>query len=315
MTIAVIGPGAIGCLIAAYLAKAGANLWLLDHRPERAALLKERGIAVDGERGGIHTHIEVTADPARISSTTAIIVCVKACDTKGVAAALQGVVSPDSCILTLQNGLGNVEELSDFFGPHRVFAGVTSHGATMLDAGRVRHAGYGEIWLGQAAKASSSPAHQAKLRRVAASLNRAGLQAHVVDDIHSFVWRKLVVNVGINALTAVLGVRNGELAKIPESQEIMEMAVTEAVGVARHQGIHLRVSEEIERVRAVCESTAANISSMLQDVRRRKKTEIDQINGAIVRLAQQHGLPSLVNTVLTALVKSIEATYDKESTI
>jgi 2-dehydropantoate 2-reductase len=208
--------------------------------------------------------------------------------------------------------MGNVEKLSESFGSDRVFAGATSHGATLLEVGRVRHAGYGEIWLGEASGTSSRQADGALLQNLAATLNRAGLQAQVVDDIQSILWSKLVVNVGINALTAILGVPNGELLKIPICQKVMDGAIAEAVQVASGCGIQLQLPKEIERVRAVCNSTAANISSMLQDVKRQKKTEINQINGAVARMASSLGIASPVNEVLTALVRDLEATYNKE---
>ena len=114
---------------------------------------------------------------------------------------------------------------------------------------------------------------------------------------------------GINALTAILGVPNGELLNLPESQKVMARAVAEAVEMAQLDGVHLHTPDEIERVKDVCRSTAANISSMLQDVRRQRKTEIDYINGAVVHLAARNGVAAPVNEVLTALVRSLEAGY------
>jgi 2-dehydropantoate 2-reductase len=312
MTITVIGPGAIGCLLAAYLTRAGAEVSLLDYRLKRVTLLQDRGIAVDGDREAFHTPIKATAYLTEIRSTDIFILCVKASDTDVVAATLKDAIPPESHLLTLQNGMGNIEKLSEYFGSDRVFAGATSHGATLLEVGRVRHAGYGEIWLGEASSSSSSQAGGAILQNLAATMNRAGLQAHVVDDIESILWSKLVVNVGINALTAILGVPNGELLKIPTCQNIMDRAVAEAIQVANGCGIQLQLPEEIERVRAVCNSTSANISSMLQDVQRQKKTEIDQINGAVVRMAASLGMTSPVNEVLTALVRGLEAGYNVE---
>ena len=312
MNITVIGPGAIGCLLAAYLTRAGAEVSLLDYRLKRVTLLQDRGIAVDGERETFHTPIKATAYLTEIRSTDIFILCVKASDTAAVAATLKDAIPPESHLLTLQNGMGNREKLSESFGSDRVFAGATSHGATLLEVGRVRHAGYGEIWLGGTSGSSSSQASQAILQNLAATMNRAGLQAHVVDDIESILWSKLVVNVGINALTAILGVPNGELIKTPTCQKIMDRAVAEAVQVASGCGIKLQLPEEIERVRAVCNSTAVNISSMLQDVQRQKKTEIDQINGAVVRMAASLGMASPVNEVLTALVRGLEAGYNVE---
>ena len=309
METVIVGPGAMGCLFAAYLARAGCPVWLLDHRPERAKLLRERGITVESERGGFHARIEVTAKPAEIRSAELLILCVKANNTADAATRLKGTISSQSHLLTLQNGLGNVEKLGEFFDSSRVLAGATSHGATLLEVARVRHAGYGEIWIGETGGASSSLTGREKLQNLAATFDRAGLQAQVVDDIEAVLWRKLVVNVGINALTAILGVTNGELLRIHECMSLINGAVSEAVEVARYCGIHLDPIQEIERVRAVCRSTTANISSMLQDVRRKKKTEIDQLNGAVVKMAANYGMTAPVNEVLTALVRSLEAGY------
>ena len=309
MEIVVVGPGAIGCLFAAYLARAGGAVLLLDHRPERAKLLGERGITVESERGGFHVRMQVTTKPAEIKSAELLILCVKANSTADAAARLKGTISPQSHLLTLQNGLGNVERLGELFDSWRILAGATSHGATLLEVGRVRHAGYGEIWIGDTGGASPSLAGRAKLQDLAAILNGAGLQAQVVDDIEAVLWRKLVVNVGINALTAILGVPNGELLRIHECTSLMQGAVAEAVEVASYCGIQLKAREEIERVRAVCRSTSENISSMLQDVRRKKKTEIEQLNGVVVKMAASYGMTAPVNEVLTSLVRSLEAGY------
>ena len=307
METVVVGPGAIGCLFAAYLAREGSTVWLLDHRPDRAKLLRERGITVESERGGFHARLKVTAMPAEIKSAELFVLCVKANNTAAAAARLKGAISPQSHILTLQNGLGNVERLGKVFGSSRIFAGTTSHGATLLDVGRVRHAGYGEIFMGDTGGASSALAGKTKLENLAGTLNRAELQAQVVDDIEAVLWRKLVVNVGINALTAILGVPNGELLRIHECTNLMDGAVAEAVEVAHYCGINLNPMEEIERVRAVCRSTTSNISSMLQDVRKKKKTEIEQLNGVVVKMAAMHGTRAPVNEILTALVRSLEA--------
>ena len=310
MKITVIGPGAIGCLLAAYLARAGQEVCLLDYRPERAALLQEEGINVEGVKGEFHTPIKATANPAEIRTVKMFLVCVKAGDTLAAASRLKGIIPPQSYLLSLQNGLGNVEKLGELFGEEHVFAGVTSHGATLLGVGHVRHAGHGKIWLGPMTEPAPGRTVVQNNRELSAALNRAGLQALEVDDIRTVLWRKLLANVGINALTAILGVPNGEILNIPEIQKLMAQAVTEAVEMAQLDGVYLHTPDEIERVKDVCRSTAANISSMLQDVRRQKKTEIDYINGAVVNLAARHGIGAPVNEALTALVRTLEVGYD-----
>lgn len=309
MRITVIGPGAIGCLLAAYLARAGEKVCLLDYRPERAAQIQEEGINVETEKGAFHTPIKATANPAELRSVKMFLLCVKAGDTVAATSRLKGIIPPQTYFLSLQNGLGNMEKLGEIFGEERVFAGVTSHGATLLGVGHVRHAGYGKIWLGPMTEPAPGRTVVQNSWELSAALNRAGLQALEVDDIRTVLWRKLLANVGINALTAILGVPNGELLNLPESQKLMARAVAEAVEMAQLDGVNLHTPDEIERVKDVCRSTAANISSMLQDVRRQRKTEIDYINGAVVNLAARHGVAAPVNEVLTALVRSLEAGY------
>jgi 2-dehydropantoate 2-reductase len=309
MKIVVIGPGAIGCLLAAYLTKVGADICLLDYRPERASLLRQQGIEVEREGGGFHTPVKATANPSETRSAELFLLCVKAVDTEGAAAPLRGIISENSCFLTLQNGLGNVEKLGELFGRKRVLAGVISHGATLINVGHVRHAGHGEIRLGPSPKIALSANGKQKLDQLALTLNQAKLKGSVARDIENIIWRKLLANVGINALTCILRVPNGKLLDSPECQELMSKAIAEAVTIAHHYGIELDTAKEIDRVKDICRSTAANHSSMLQDVKRKRKTEIDHLNGAVVQMATCYNISVPVNEVLAALVRSIEAGY------
>jgi 2-dehydropantoate 2-reductase len=309
MKIVVIGPGAIGSLLAAYLAKVGADIYLLDYRPQRASMLQMKGIEVENEQGGFHAAVRATANPSEVNSAELFLLCVKAVDTEVAALPFKDSISENSCFVSLQNGLGNVEKLGELFGGERVLAGVTSHGATLLDVGHVRHAGHGSIWLGPPPKSSLRPDTKKKLDHLVLALNQANLQATVTDDIEHIIWRKLLANIGINALTSILRVTNGKLLDNPDCQVLMSRAIAEAVTIARDSGLELDTAEEIKRVKDICRSTGANLSSMLQDVTHRRKTEIDHLNGAVVRLAARRGIAVPVNEVLAALVRSVEAGY------
>jgi 2-dehydropantoate 2-reductase len=246
MKIVVLGPGAIGCLLAAYLAKVGADIYLLDYRPQRASLLQMNGIEVENDQGGFHTAVKATANPSEIRSAELFLLCVKAGDTEAAVAPLQGSISENSCFVSLQNGLGNGEKLGEFFGRERVLAGVTSHGATLLDVGHVRHAGRGNIWLGPSPKSSLRPHTKKKLDQLALTLNQANLQASVTDAIEHIIWRKFLANIGINALTSILRVTNGKLLDDPACQVLMSRAIAEAVTIARDSGLELDTAEEIK---------------------------------------------------------------------
>jgi 2-dehydropantoate 2-reductase len=147
------------------------------------------------------------------------------------------------------------------------------------------------------------------IKEIALMLTKAGLETKVSRDIDSVIWSKLVVNVGINALTAITRLKNGELTKHDGTREILRSAVQEAVKVTKRKRIRLAYDDPIQKVESVCKGTAANISSMLQDVLNQKRTEIDFINGAIVRQGKSLGIPVPVNSVLTDLVRTLEAGY------
>jgi 2-dehydropantoate 2-reductase len=137
----------------------------------------------------------------------------------------------------------------------------------------------------------------------------AGFEAHLADNVDNLVWGKLIVNVGINALTAILRVPNGALAELPAARTLLERAVVEAVAVVQAKKITLPYENPVERVVGVARATAANRSSMLQDVLRGAPTEIGVINGAIVHEGERVGVPTPVNQMLTDVVRAIEASY------
>jgi 2-dehydropantoate 2-reductase len=307
MKIGVVGPGAMGGLLAVNLARAGLEVRMLDHRPERAALIRGQGLRLLTGEEEVREMVAVSLDPSALGDVELILICVKAYDTEAVARQLQ-TLPPGPYFLTLQNGVGNVEVLGKYLPPEKILAGITSHGATSLGPGRIRHAGVGDTYIGLGFGESPGEDHPG-LRLARACLEAAGFTTRIVPRICSLIWSKLMVNVGVNALTALTGLRNGGLLDFPATERIMAEAVREALQVAAARGIPLIFEDPLEEVRKVCRLTAANVSSMLQDVLREKKTEIDYINGAIVRAGDQLGLSVPTNSLLTGLVQALENSY------
>mgnify|MGYP005861009789 CR=1 FL=1 len=302
MRIAVVGAGAMGCLFGGALACV-TEVWLFDPWREHVQAIRRDGLRIV-EPGGENTvHLPATTDPTEIGAVDLAIIFVKSHQTEWAANVAKGLLKPDGLALTLQNGLGNGEAIAAVLGPERVWQGVTSHGATLLGPGRVRHAGSGPTHL----EVREEIAERAET--LAGLFRQAGLETHLSPDLASLIWGKLVVNVGINALTAILRVPNGALAEVEAARTVMEAAVAEALAVCEAAGIALPYADPHEQVRKVAVATGANRSSMLQDVLRGNRTEVDVINGAIVREARKLGLPAPVNETLTGLVKAIEATY------
>ncbi|MBM3249564.1 MAG: 2-dehydropantoate 2-reductase [Candidatus Omnitrophica bacterium] len=305
MKIVIIGPGAMGCLLAAYLSKSKEEVWLLDKDDGRGKELNEQGILVEGVSGNWQAKVRATARSQDIGAADLAIICVKSYNTKEAALSIKPLLADHTSVLTLQNGIGNIEIISEAVGAERVIGGVTNEGATLLDTGRIRHAGRGETVIGRID--GKIPVEMRSIREL---FNRVGLETRICRDIKGLLWSKLIINAGINALTAVTRLNNGRLAEFEGTRRIMREAVTEAARIAKRKKIKLIYDDPLAKVEAVCEATSANISSMLQDCLRRKRTEIDFINGAIVRHAQELGIPAHTNALLVDLVKTIESSYD-----
>ena len=307
MKITVVGPGALGCLIAAFLkSRTKEDVWVLDEFADRAKKISQDGIRVDGISSPVTVKVNATISARDIGPCDLVILCVKSYSTEDACKGMKDLVSDKTNILTLQNGLGNVQILNDHFGPDRVIAGVTNHGSTLIGKAHVRYAGKGDTTVGKA-----DGRVLGAIREVAGLLTRAGLETKVSRDIDSVVWSKIIVNVGINALTAITGIHNGGLLDHEECRQIMRSAVQESVKIVKRKRIKLSYDDPIQKVESVCRATSANISSMLQDVLNKRRTEIDFINGAIVRQAKALNIPTPVNEVLVNLVKTLEGSYGK----
>ncbi|MBU0515686.1 MAG: 2-dehydropantoate 2-reductase [Proteobacteria bacterium] len=303
MKIVVIGPGAMGCLFAGYLQAAGFEASLLDYKSDRAVLIHRQGLIITGVRGDHEVHVPTGINVVDLADADLVLVCVKAYATAAVADEIAGVQPGPRWVLTLQNGVGNVEILSEKLGAERVIGGVTTAGAFVHSPGAVQHAGEGDTIIGRAA------GDNAELGPVVEALTRAGFKPDVKPDVQNLIWSKLVVNVGINALGAITRLRNGALIEHQGTAAIMAGAVGEVVAVAEARGIELLHPDPLEAVRTVCRNTSGNTCSMLGDVLAQRRTEIDFINGAVVREGSALGIETPVNRVLTDLVQTIEQSY------
>lgn len=290
----------MGTLFGVLLAEAGHHITMLDKNAERAEALTKKPFQLEGISGEHSVSIPVSADPREIGQSETILVWVKAYDTRGAAQAIAPFVGKNTLVITLQNGLGNSEILGEVLKTDNLLAGSTAQGANVLEPGRVVHAGIGDTHIGEL----HGPATD-RAKKICDLLTGAGIPASPSDDVQGLVWGKLVVNVGINPFTGLLQMRNGELLEHPETMQLMEMAVNEAVAVAKAAGVSLPFADPLDRVRDVARKTGQNRSSMYQDVAHHRRTEIDFICGAVVREGEKLGVPTPVNRTLTLLVRSI----------
>lgn len=301
MKICVIGPGALGCLLAALLARAGHQVWLLDHRAARARLISTQGIVLHDRSGRSMVPVRATADLAQIGLVSLAFLCVKSEAVEVAARRALPALVPGSLLIALQNGIAHHSWLLTLSVPWAL--GVTAQGASLLEPGVVRHGGEGQTSLGFLSDAEE--AARVKLQEAAELLSRAGIPTEINPDILAAAWNKLIVNAGINALTALEDCANGELLARPAALAAMQAAVREAAQVATACGVRV-VHDPEAMTMGVCRDTAENISSMLQDVRQGRRTEVEAINGVIVHRAAALGIPVPTNQKLLAGIKALE---------
>jgi 2-dehydropantoate 2-reductase len=307
MKITIVGAGAMGCLLAAFLARNNKHeVWVLEKNKERAEKIREQGIRVEGVSGAWQVKVRATTDAGQIGVAELVIISVKSYHTKEAVTAAAALIGDETRILTLQNGIGNIEIISEVAGAQKVIAGSTNEGATLLGVGQIRHAGRGDTILGR--MDGKIPVEMRAIREL---FNKAGFSARLSRDIKGVIWSKLIINAGINALTAITRLPNGKILEFEGTRRILREAVSEAARIAKRKRIKLVYDDPLVKAEAVCEATASNISSMLADVLRKKRTEIDFINGVVVRQAQELGIPAPVNLMLVDLVKTIEASYEQ----
>lgn len=311
MKIVIIGPGALGSLFAACLAACKDNdVWLLDHDAARAARIDGHLLLTTGKQE-VASAVSATADAARIGPAELVLHCVKSHDVVAGLEQAASLFTPDTTLISFQNGISHLEALLQIDLPLPPAIGVTSLGATLKKPGHVLFGGQGMTRIGflqHRDRPSSSSWPTSSLDDAATLFNRAGLATESVGDILHFVWSKLLINVGINALTVIFNCKNGKLLTITEAREKLAQAVEEAATVAHASGITLG-KDPVQQTLAVCKATADNVSSMLQDVRQKRPTEIGAINGALLKKAEELGIAAPVNRHLVSRVRAIEAAY------
>ncbi len=302
MRITIFGVGAMGCLFGAWLSP-HAQVTLVGRWPEQLAALERAPLRLTTPQGAEQrVWLRVTADARSTAPAEIALILTKSPKTAEAARQAAEVLAADGLALTLQNGLGNLETLACHVGPERAAVGVTTQGATVAAPGWVIAAGGGPTYV------AAQPAQRERLRRFADLCARAGIDLRLTDDVQGLLWSKLAVSAAINPLTALLRVPNGALPASEWARQIMGQAAREVEAVAAALGIRLLFDDVGAQAELVAQQTAANRSSMLQDVWRGAESEIEAICGAVIRQADAVGVDVPANRWLYALVKALDET-------
>jgi 2-dehydropantoate 2-reductase len=307
MYIVLVGPGALGSLFAVrlspYLQEEGNALSLLDHNAQRARLLTANGFTLQHGNDEFSSFPPVLSDPGNIPACDVLLLCVKAGDVKKALLDTAPLITTNTLVVGIQNGMAHLEVLQKTTGIPII--ATSSEGAALQAPGRVIYGGAGLTRFGLPGDSASIPVN---LKKLVALFNRAGLQAELVPDIQAYLWEKLVINVGINALTAIYGQKNGWLLTDDKVMTVMKMAIAEAVSIAEKKKIPFH-NNPLAQTFEVCRKTENNVSSMLQDVQKKRRTEIDAINGYIVREGEKLGIMTPINADLVRQVREIESCW------
>lgn len=303
MDIAVIGAGALGCLYGGRLAEAGHDVTLVHHRQEYVDALNERGLRIDSEVDDaptIELFVPATTDAESLGPVDLAIVFVKAHVTERALDQHGACIGPETDVLSLQNGLRHYELLCESVGRDRALAGTTYQGAVLEEPGHITQTAGGPSTFGGDDDSAA--------REVAAALASANLPPEVVDDPVRVIWEKQLLSIGIKPMAALTRLTNENVVADADRRDLMRQLVNEAVAVAEARGVDLPDRDHAEGVIDICRGTD-HYSSTLQDVWAERKTEIDEINGALVVMAEAEGISVPANRITTTLVRGLEDSY------
>lgn len=309
MKICVVGAGALGCVIGAALTEAGSEVWLINHSKAHVDAMNTSGLKVVGPHGERTVAVRAATSCTGIDPVDLLIVLVKSFDTRQAITDAGVIVGEGTIVLSLQNGLGHEDILAEVVGQRRVLAGKTYVGGMLLGPGRIvagiegKHTYVGELDGTRSERAIA----------VAAEFNRAGLATTVSTNIVGVMWDKLLVNVATGALSGITRLSYSGLYQVPEVKATALAAVAEAMAVARAGGVTLDCTDpEQAWLRAADGLPAEFKASMLQSLEKGSPTEIDFINGSVVRWGERYGVPTPVNAALVGCIKGIERAMSYE---
>ena len=304
--IAVVGAGAMGCLFGGLLAEGGLDVTLVDVLQGHVDRINRDGLRIVGYGGDRSIPVRATTEPSGLPAVDVLFVQCKAPYTKEAVRRVLHLLRDDSVAISFQNGLGNEENIGEVVGMERVLGGVTAQGAAVEGPGAVRNFGNLPTHIGEMGGGLSE-----RSERIAAALDRAGLQTTAVPDIRQAIWKKLLANIAISPTSAIANMTIKQVFAVPELRETAFEALDEAVEVARAEGVELNAAETREVIDQIAGPTGTgdNKSSLCVDIINRRPCEIDVISGAVVQLGRKHGIPTPVNKTLVAAVKALESLY------
>lgn len=295
LQVAVLGAGAVGCFYGGMLARAGHRVTLIG-RPQHVQVFETQGLRMQTQTFDETVKVHASTEASAVAGADLVLFAVKSPDTEAAGAQMREHLKPGALVLCLQNGVDNAERLRAVLPGVQVAAAVVYVATEMAGPGHLRHHGRGELVI------EPSTASE----RVVQALAAAGVPTEISDNVRGALWAKLILNCAYNALSAVGRIPYGELVRQPGVQDTMRDVVAECRAVAAADGVTLPGDVDAA-VRRIAETMPSQYSSTAQDLMRGKPSEIDHLNGHVVRRGEALGVPTPANRVLWAVVKLVEA--------
>lgn len=306
--IVVVGAGAMGSLFGGLLAEGGLDVTLVDVWAEHIAAIKTNGLKIMGVGGDRFVPIKATCDAREIRAADVVLFQCKSFSNEAAAQSVKHLFVGHTVAITFQNGLGNEDKLARILGDANLIGGLTAQGGLVEAPGIVRNYGALPTHIGEI-----SGARSARVIAIAEAFSTHGLTTIATDEIKREKWKKLLGNVALGAISAILNFRSFEIMRVPELQQTVFRLVDEAALVAKAEGVVLDVDQAREVLKKLVDTgsggTGMSKSSMCEDILRQRQTEIDTIHGAVASRARTHGIDTPTLDSLIALIKGMESTY------
>lgn len=299
MKIAVIGAGAMGSLYGGYLSEKN-EVYLIDTDCEKEKVINKNGIKIKEVDKYKVFYPKVILNSNGIGEMDLIIVFVKAIFSKQALEANKSIIGKNTFVLTLQNGAGHEDILSQFVSKEHIIIGTTEHNSSIIETGYINHGGSGKTNIGMLT------GNTEELNDIAKTFNECGFETYIQENIQELIWNKLFVNISASALTGVLQVSLDYLSSNEHAWFLVEKLVDEALAVSKGLGMSFKREEIIEKVKSICVNSHNGFTSIYADIRDHRKTEVDTISGAVVRASKQCNIPAPCNEFIVQMIHALE---------
>jgi len=297
MNIVIFGSGAIGSLFGALLSKN--NNVVLYGRKSHIDIINKEGLEINGKTF-FHKKLPAFCNIKEIKmDIDLLILSVKSYDTNISLNIIKNIIDSETTLLTIQNGLDNIDKISKKFNHKQIIGGVTTQGSIFVKPGLISHTGFGETILGELDGTISN-----RLKKIVKIFNNSGIITKYSNDINKEIWIKTIINSSINPLTTIFKCKNEYLLKNPILSNIVKLVCNESVRIANAEGFDLNYDDILNKTKKVINYTCDNYSSMLQSYEKYKKTEIKSINGKLIEIGKKQNTDTILNELLVSLIES-----------